>query len=171
MVPTTQSGAQVVLSPREIDEWPHTMAARYLTCAWPKGRSASFRVPAVERAVPVCRDMARAWMEYGEIADDDARFAVLLVVSELTTNAVIHTNSFSINGRLRQTRERVIVEVRDEGGVSTASRARRADHSDENGRGLVLVVKCVQSLGTRLETDGSRTVWASVPLTRLGTSD
>ncbi|MFF3751461.1 ATP-binding protein [Streptomyces sp. NPDC002018] len=165
MLPTAQSGAQVALSPLEIEQWPHTLAARYLTRAWPKGRPASFRVPALERAVPVCRDMTRMWMDAGGITEDNARRTVLLVVSELMTNAIIHTNSSTISGRLRKAGERLVVEVRDEGRTSAVPRARRADDT-EYGRGLVLVIKSVQALGTRLETDGSRTVWAWMPTPR-----
>ncbi|MEV7683924.1 ATP-binding protein [Streptomyces sp. NPDC088341] len=165
MLPTAQSGAQVALSPVEIEQWPRTVAARYLTCAWPKGQPASFRVPALERAVPVCRDMARVWMDSEGITDDDARRTALLVVSELMTNAIIHTNSSSIYGRLRQAGGRLIVEVQDEGRASAVSRAGHAEYA-EYGRGLALVVRSVQALGTQVEADGSRTVWAWVPMPR-----
>ncbi|MYZ34781.1 ATP-binding protein [Streptomyces sp. SID4917] len=122
-------------------------------------------MPTLERAVPICRHLARLWMDSEDITDESARCAGLLVISELMTNAIIHTNSVSITGRLRKTGGWFFVEVQDEGGAVSVPYPRRSDYSNEYGRGLLLVARSVQALGTRLETDGGRTFWARISLT------
>lgn len=164
MLPTTRSGVQIALSPREIEQWPATASARALAGGWPAGQPASFRVPALERAVPVCRRLARLWMDSEDITDESVRGAVLLVISELMTNALVHTNSISITGRLRKAGGRLLVEVQDEGGAAAAPPSPGADFANEHGRGLVLIAQSVQALGTRLESDGGRTFWARIAL-------
>ncbi|MFE2038627.1 ATP-binding protein [Streptomyces scopuliridis] len=165
MLPTTRSGAQIALSPREIEQWPKTASARALADDWPTRQPASFRVPTLERAVPVCRHLARLWMDSEDITDESARSAALLVISELMTNAIVHTNSVSITGRLRKAGDWLLVEVQDEGGATSVPHPHRTDYANEYGRGLVLIAQSVQALGTRLETDGGRTFWARIPLT------
>lgn len=165
MLSTTRSGAQITLSPREIEQWPRTAAAQTLADTLSPGRPASFRVPTLERSVPVCRHLARLWMDAEDITDDSTRSAALLVISELMTNAIIHTNSLSITSRLRKAGGWLLVEVQDEGGPVFVPHPRRAGYANEYGRGLALVARSVQALGTRLETDGGRTVWARVSLT------
>ncbi|RPK32204.1 Histidine kinase-, DNA gyrase B-, and HSP90-like ATPase [Streptomyces sp. ADI92-24] len=165
MLPTRRSGVQIALSPREIEQWPKTASARALAYGWPTRQPASFRVPTLERAVPVCRHLTRLWMDSEDITDESARGAALLVISELMTNAIVHTSSISITSRLRKTGDWLLVEVRDEGGATSAPRPHDADYANEHGRGLVLIAQSVQALGTRLESDGGRTFWARISLT------
>lgn len=165
MLPTTRSGGQIALSPREIEQWPRTASARALADGWPTTQPASFRVPTLERAVPVCRHLARRWMDSEHITDESARDAVLLVISELMTNAIVHTNSISIISRLRKVDDWLLVEVQDEGGAASAPPSPGADFANEHGRGLVLIAQSVQALGTRLESGGGRTFWARISLT------
>ncbi|MEU3183365.1 ATP-binding protein [Streptomyces sp. NPDC006923] len=164
MLPTTRARVQITLSPREVERWPDT-AARALAHDWPKGRPASFSVPTLERVVPICRHLAGSWMDSQDITDEGVRYAVSLVLSELMTNAILHTNSVWITGHLRKTGDRLLVEVHDEGGASVAAHPHRARHANEHGRGLALVAQSVQELGMRLEADGGRTVWACVQVT------
>lgn len=162
MLPTTRSGVQIALSPREIEQWPKTASARALAYGWPTRQPASFRVPTLERAVPVCRQLARLWMDSEDITDESARSAALLVISELMTNAIVHTSSISITGRLRKTGDWLLVEVQDDGGAASAPHPHDAN---EHGRGLVLIAQSVQAMGTRLESNGGRTFWARISLT------
>ncbi len=97
---------------------------------------------------------------------------VLLLVSELCTNAVVHTRSGEAGGRfgvaVEWTRESVRVVVEDQGsstaptiGVRTGDPA-RADETDESGRGLRLVDRLASDWGTA-SGPGRRWVWADVP--------
>jgi serine/threonine-protein kinase RsbW len=97
---------------------------------------------------------------------------VLLLVSELCTNAVMHTRSGEAGGRfslaVAWTRESVRVVVEDQGsstaptiGVRTGDPA-RADEADESGRGLRLVDRLASDWGTA-SRPGRRWVWADVP--------
>ncbi|MFF1651126.1 ATP-binding protein [Streptomyces sp. NPDC058240] len=162
MLPTAWSGVQIALSPQEIEQWPDTASARALADGCPSRRPASFRVPTLERAVPVCRQLARLWMDSEDITDESARCAALLVISELMTNAIVHTNSLSIMGRLQKDGDWLLVEVQDEGGTSSVPH--RAGNANEYGRGLLVVAQSAQALGTRQETDGGRTFWARIAL-------
>ncbi|MFF2412314.1 ATP-binding protein [Streptomyces sp. NPDC058092] len=162
MLPTAWPGAQIALSPQEIEQWPDTASARALAGGCSARGPASFRVPALERAVPVCRQLARLWMDFEDIADEGARCAALLVISELMTNAIVHTSSLSVTGRLQRDGDWLLVEVQDEGGTSSVPH--RAGNAGEHGRGLVVVAQSAQALGTRQETDGGRTFWARISL-------
>jgi anti-sigma regulatory factor (Ser/Thr protein kinase) len=100
---------------------------------------------------------------------------VLLLVSELCTNAVVHTRSGEAGGRfgvaVEWTRESVRVVVDDQGS-STAptiggragdpARADEPDEADESGRGLRLVERLASDWGTA-SRPGRRWVWADVP--------
>ncbi|MET9657582.1 ATP-binding protein [Streptomyces sp. NPDC006510] len=162
MLPTAWPGAQIALSPQEIEQWPDTASARALAGGRSGGRPVSFRVPALERAVPVCRQLARLWMDSEGISDESARCAALLVISELMTNAIVHTNSLSVTGRLQKDGDWLLVEVQDEGGTPLVPH--RAGNASEYGRGLAVVAQSAQALGTRQETGGGRTFWARIAL-------
>lgn len=166
MLSTTRPRVQITLSRQEIERWPDTAAARSLADACPHEGPASFRVPALARAVPVCRHLVGLWMDSKDVTDEGVRYMVSLVMSELMTNAIVHTNSRWITGRLRRTGDLILMDVHEEGATSSDLPSPRASHADESGRGLVLVAQSVQALGTRLETDGSRTVWARIGATR-----
>ncbi|MER5362681.1 ATP-binding protein [Streptomyces sp. NPDC002785] len=165
MLPTAWSGAQIALSPHEIEQWPKTASARARADDRPTRQPVSFRVPALSRAVPVCRHLARLWMDSEDISNDGAQCAALLVISELMTNAIVHTNSISIACRLRKDSDWLLVEVQDEGGTSFVPHPHRVGNANEYGRGLMVVAQSAQALGTRLETDGGRTFWARISLT------
>ncbi|MFD3486535.1 ATP-binding protein [Streptomyces sp. NPDC058665] len=156
---------QLALSPREIEQWPKTASARDLAYGWPARQPASFRVPTLERAVPVCRHLTRLWMDSEGITNESARGAALLVLSELMTNAIVHTGSISITSRLRKTDGWLLVEVQDEGGAASVPHPHDVDCANEHGRGLVLIAQSVQAMGTRLEYGGGRTFWARISLT------
>jgi anti-sigma regulatory factor (Ser/Thr protein kinase) len=164
MLMTRRSGMQITLSPREIEQWPEIPAAYRLADTWIKGRPAFFHVPSLERAVPVGRHLTRLWMDLEGITDDIARSSALLVISELMTNVIVHTNSVGLTGRLRRTSDQLLVHIHDEGGALSLQHPHRIGHADEHGRGLVLVARSVKALGTELEADGSRTVWARISL-------
>jgi serine/threonine-protein kinase RsbW len=117
---------------------------------------------------------ARRWVE-DLLPERDPLADVLLLVSELCTNAVVHTRSGEAGGRFSVavvwTRESVRVVVEDQGspkaptiGARTGDSARtdEADEADESGRGLRLVDALAGDWGTATRL-GRRWVWADVP--------
>jgi serine/threonine-protein kinase RsbW len=117
---------------------------------------------------------ARRWVA-DLLPDCDPLADVLLLVSELCTNAVVHTRSGEAGGRfgvaVEWTRESVRVVVNDQGSSTTPtiggrtgdpSRADGADGAGESGRGLRLVDRLASDWGTA-DRPGRRWVWADVP--------
>lgn len=82
---------------------------------------------------------------------------VLLVVSELVSNCVRHTNTDEIDVRVRSNNGHVRVEVSDHGPGFTSSTPRR------DGLGLEIIEKLADSWG--VTPSGDRfTVWAELKL-------
>lgn len=103
----------------------------------------------------------------GEASVVVAADAVILVVSELATNAVVHAATpFTVSLSRRGASLRL--EVRD--------RSARQVHSPPQsptsigGRGLQVVEACSTTWGVRDETDG-KSVWATFDLPRLSSDD
>ncbi|WP_394813988.1 ATP-binding protein [Streptomyces litchfieldiae] len=98
----------------------------------------SFRLPAVPRSVPVARARARrvlcAWQ-----VPDEPRENALLVLSELATNVIAHPRSDAFVCVLRDTEDKLAVEVVDQHRGPRMPEARVARPGDEHGRGLALV--------------------------------
>jgi anti-sigma regulatory factor (Ser/Thr protein kinase) len=94
-------------------------------------------------------------------ADPNARDAAVLMVSELATNAVVHTTSPFTIGIDRSDHE-VRISVTDQG--DGTPRLRRAAASDTDGRGLGIVDACSIEWGVDQRPD-SKTVWFTVPTT------
>ncbi|MCX4647577.1 ATP-binding protein [Streptomyces sp. NBC_01446] len=90
-------------------------------------------------------DALRQWQ-----IDDDIVEALRLIVSELVTNAVVHTASRTIEITVSVTATEAVVTVTDQGLFGTPV-AREARPEEEHGRGLALV----EALATR---------WESTPL-------
>ncbi|MEV6791112.1 ATP-binding protein [Streptomyces sp. NPDC051320] len=106
------------------------------------------------------RDRLRAWKLPGDTCCD-----AVLLVSELTTNAVLHTDSGQVLCGLTLTGEerRLRIELHDEGSTPVRPPERHAGPGEENGRGLFLVQQLADSWGsarsTRVE---GRFVWAEL---------
>ncbi|WP_328591780.1 ATP-binding SpoIIE family protein phosphatase [Candidatus Frankia alpina] len=96
---------------------------------------------------------------------------VVLVLSELTSNAVRHGRpplSVRLRLRLRRLGDRAVVEVADGGG--RLPRRRQASLDDEAGRGLDLVSRLAVRHGFRPIPDG-KVVWAEVDLVAPSPAD
>lgn len=85
------------------------------------------------------------------------REQVVLVTSELVTNAITHGVP-PMGLRLQRTESEVVVEVRD--GNAAPPRRRRAGPDDEDGRGLAIVDVVATRWGTR-STAAGKVVWAA----------
>ncbi|MCW2607418.1 MAG: histidine kinase [Frankiales bacterium] len=112
------------------------------------------------RAVAATRHQVAAALRAWEVRED-LQEAVLLLLSELVTNGLVHGKP-PVTARLRLTRRSLVVEVHDAAG--SLPRRRSASTEDEHGRGLQLVSVLAERWGTRPTTDG-KAVWFVLPLT------
>ncbi|WP_055495410.1 SpoIIE family protein phosphatase/ATP-binding protein [Streptomyces sp. TP-A0356] len=117
------------------------------------GQIAEWHVPRDPAAVaPVRTACARTLTEWGL---EHVAFTAELVLSELITNAIRYGTE-PITVRLLHDRT-LIFEVSD--GSSTSPRLRRANDTDEGGRGLFLVAQFTERWGTR-HTSTGKVIWA-----------
>lgn len=119
-----------------------------------------FRLPAQGSSVKEARhrigERLRQW-GVGESVDDDAA----LVISELFTNALVHTESSEITCRVQTTAHTVYLAITDQGLGPTGPQVREPDA--ESGRGLILVNALAEVWGVTNEHGTGRTVWAILP--------
>jgi serine phosphatase RsbU (regulator of sigma subunit)/anti-sigma regulatory factor (Ser/Thr protein kinase) len=96
------------------------------------------------------------------LPDSPALEDLELVVTELVTNAVLHTHEGEVELRLVELVEAVRVEVEDAGhGMPVAV---RESTEAMTGRGLALVAALSQAWGVESGRPGHKVVWAEVPL-------
>jgi PAS domain S-box-containing protein len=111
-------------------------------------------IPAEERAVRTARQLVgttlRRWDVPARVIDD-----LILVVSELAANAVLHGRP-PIQLRLRNGGSHVVLELHDT--ATYLPRKQRPTPDDEHGRGLQLVSSLCDRWGTRPTADG-KAVW------------
>ncbi|WP_343238920.1 SpoIIE family protein phosphatase [Streptomyces sp. SID9124] len=120
--------------------------------------TASWEFPADVSVVAAAREAAAEQLEAWGL--DEVSFTTELVVSELVTNAVRYAGG-PIG--LRLIRGDVLVcEVSDPS--NTQPRLRRAQWSDEGGRGLFLIAQLTTRWGSRYTRSG-KTIWTEQPLT------
>lgn len=120
-----------------------------------------FHLPARDASVAVARRrIGKLLCEWGvaEPVHDDAA----LIVSELFTNALVHTDSAEITCRVQTTLETVYLAITDQGRGASGPEVREPEE-DENGRGLLLVNALAELWGVRNEHGHGRTVWAVLP--------
>jgi anti-sigma regulatory factor (Ser/Thr protein kinase) len=119
-----------------------------------------FHLPAHGTSVAAARNRVgerlRQWGVDEPVHDD-----VALVVSELFTNALVHTDSAEIICRLQTTEQIVYLAVTDQGHGPTGPEIREPD--TESGRGLLLVSALTELWGVSTEYGRGRTVWAILP--------
>lgn len=101
----------------------------------------------------------------------DALDLVLLLTSEVCTNAIKHTCSGLPGGRftvdVEWTLEKTRVVIGDQGSDTVPVTNPQADAAAENGRGLVLVDSLASWWGT-VRLPGGRLVWADFPWRAAG---
>ncbi|MCD9899208.1 ATP-binding protein [Streptomyces sp. MT29] len=139
------------LIPRLMDLSPGTEALRYC-----------FALPAHPESVAGARQLTRARLESWKLGGD-VYDAAVLIVSELVTNAVVHTASTRVVCELRCLGRRLRIAVQDQGHQPGGPRLRRCS-DDEHGRGLLLVDTLSSAWGSHDAGDHSgRIVWAELP--------
>lgn len=116
-----------------------------------------FQLPARLTSVAAARrrigERLRQWGIADPVYDNAA-----IVVSELFTNALVHTDSAEIVCRLQTTSENLYLAITDQGHGATEPEVREPDA--ESGRGLLLVSALAELWGVTNERDCGRTVWA-----------
>ncbi|WP_393062682.1 ATP-binding protein [Streptomyces sp. LN549] len=139
------------LIPRLMDLSPGTEALRYC-----------FALPAHPESVAGARRLTRSRLDEWRLSDD-AYDAAVLIVSELVTNAVVHTASARVVCELRRLGSRLRIAVQDQGHQPGGPQL-GAGADDEHGRGLLLVDAMCSAWGSRDAGNGSgRIVWAELP--------
>ncbi|MFH9726209.1 ATP-binding protein [Streptomyces sp. NPDC017254] len=134
-------------------------------------QEATLTLPSEPASVPTARRyVAEVLVEWGLDDAADIADAIRLIVSELATNAVLHTlgqsPTFTVDVRLER-EEQLHIGVTD----SHPRRPRRlpAAVQQDNGRGLVIIRVLAAEAGGRLSVtptaDGGKTVWITVPWT------
>ncbi|MGA5129911.1 ATP-binding protein [Streptomyces blastmyceticus] len=96
---------------------------------------------------------------------------VELIVSELLTNALLHTIPVpgdEIGLSVAEADGAVLIEVEDGGGPTAPAIRPRAEDECEHGRGLALVEAMADSWAWRTLPNGRRSTWAYVSATPEG---
>ncbi|MEU8139491.1 ATP-binding protein [Streptodolium elevatio] len=129
-----------------------------------------FRVSNDTASVPEARHRVRGHLAaWGVHLDDSARDVLELLLSELVTNAVLHTDVPHIDVRITLVEHVLRVEVFDDSDRAPVHRDRDVARSvtAEGGRGLQLVAALADRHGHRLRARG-KCVWAEVRLPGAG---
>ncbi|MER6629833.1 ATP-binding protein [Streptomyces sp. NPDC000987] len=128
-----------------------------------------FTAPAVEASVPQARHAVRDLLRrQGVPASDDLVQGLLLIVSELVTNAVKHAALLSpvLAVEVAVGAEWIRVSVEDNHPYRPT--ALETDHGRTGGRGLLLVSEITREAGGACEVahtaSGGKVIWAALPL-------
>ncbi|MER6614376.1 ATP-binding protein [Streptomyces xantholiticus] len=124
----------------------------------------AFELPARVEHVSRARKLVSARLA-GWGVDGDPHDTALLVVSELFTNAIVHTDGHLVACRLHAGTERLRITVQDQGCAATGPRVCHGAQG-ERGRGLLLVEAVSCAWGTYDAAPGTgRAVWAELTCT------
>ncbi|MEU7057689.1 ATP-binding protein [Streptomyces sp. NPDC046197] len=128
-----------------------------------------FTAPAVDASVPQARHAVRdLLLRQGVPASDDLVHGLLLIVSELVTNAVRHAALLSpmLAVEVAVGAEWVRVSVEDNHPYRPS--ALETDHGRTGGRGLLLVREIALEAGGVCDVEhtasGGKVIWAALPL-------
>lgn len=159
-------------------------ASRQAVCRYERQQAASARWSALRLlahaefpGTPYSVSTARLWVRdllSGRIADavlDD----VVLLLSEVVTNAVVHSDSGRAPGGsvmvcLGVGGGMVHVEVIDDGSATSVPFIRAANADSDGGRGLFLVEMVAAGWGTHHDDEAGNAVWFHVADGTTGTS-
>ncbi|MBK3641650.1 MULTISPECIES: ATP-binding protein [Streptomyces] len=128
-----------------------------------------FTAPAVDASVPQARHAVRDLLyRQGVPVSEEMVHGLLLIVSELATNAVKHAALLSpmLAVEVAVGAEWVRVSVEDNHPYRPT--ALEADHVGEGGRGLLLVAEVTREAGGVCDVahtaSGGKVIWAALPL-------
>jgi serine/threonine-protein kinase RsbW len=128
-----------------------------------------FTLPAQADSVAIARRIVVRWLRVWGVPEE-LRETARLVVSELFTNAVLHTDSGQVVCRVEVGGGRLRIEVADQGlGLDEAPEdggglpGGAGDAEAENGRGLMLVDALAASWGViAADRRAGCTIWAEI---------
>ncbi|MFF3905402.1 ATP-binding protein [Streptomyces sp. NPDC001848] len=119
-----------------------------------------FELAAHPGSVTRARQLTRARLARWEVCEDTCDTAVL-VVSELVTNAIVHTAGEHVVCELHDEDDLVRIAVRDEGCAPGEPRPAPQRPEEEHGRGLLLVSALCRAWGAQ-EAGSGLLVWAEL---------
>lgn len=122
-----------------------------------------FELAAHPSFVADARRMTRARLSSWGLCEDTCEKAAL-VVSELVTNAIVHSTGRRIVCELHDGDDLLRISVRDEGCVSGEPHPSPQRPEEEHGRGLLLIEAMCRAWGTQ-EAGSGLLVWADLPRT------
>lgn len=120
-----------------------------------------FELAAHPGSVAQARRLTRARLTHWQVPEDTCDSAAL-VVSELVTNAIVHTASEHVVCELHDGDELVRIAVRDEGCAPGEPHPSPQRPDEEHGRGLLLIGSLCRAWGA-LERGPGLLVWADLP--------
>jgi two-component sensor histidine kinase len=128
-----------------------------------------FTAPAVDVSVPQTRYAVRDLLNrQGVPARDDLVQGLLLIVSELVTNAVRHAALLSPEVAVEVAICAQWIRVAVEDNHPYRPTALEADHGQTGGRGLLLVREITREAGGSCDVEhtasGGKIIWAALPL-------
>lgn len=134
-----------------------------------------FTAAAVDASVPQARHAVRDLLRRQQVpADDDTVQGLLLIVSELVTNAVRHAALLSPEVAVEVAVGACWIRVSVEDNHPYRPKALEADHGQTGGRGLLLVREITAegggTCGVEQTASGGKVIWAALPLAPLLTS-
>ncbi|MGW2340511.1 ATP-binding protein [Streptomyces sp. NPDC001661] len=121
-------------------------------------------MPALRTSARSARDTVRERLRSWDVPGDTCCDAVLLV-SEMTTNALLHTESDQVLCGLTLTGDErsLRIELHDEGLTPVRPPEHRAGPGEEGGRGLFLVQQLADRWGSARSTRAEgKVVWAEL---------
>ncbi|MFD8716890.1 ATP-binding protein [Streptomyces sp. NPDC059629] len=126
-------------------------------------RRVDFALPAAGASVAEARRRVRHHLLTWHL-DEDSRDTAVLVVSELFTNAVLHSNGQAVTCVLAVAEGQLFVQVEDDSTGPPIPNPRHAPAHDEGGRGLMLVDAVSRRWGVSRSEDrgGGWIVWATL---------
>ena len=127
----------------------------------PAERRFRFELAAHPGSPAQARRLARARLDVWSVCEDICDTAAL-VISELVTNALVHTASSRIVCELHDGDDLVRIAVRDEGCAPGEPHPLRARPEEEHGRGLLLIDALCDAWGAQEHGPGLL-VWAELP--------
>jgi two-component sensor histidine kinase len=128
-----------------------------------------FTAPAVDASVPRARHAVRDLLVRQVPADEDLVHMVLLIVSELVTNAVRHAAVLSPEVGVEVAVDAGWLRVSVEDDHPYRPKPLERDQTGTGGRGLLLVQEITREAGGACDVEhtagGGKVVWAALPLT------
>jgi anti-sigma regulatory factor (Ser/Thr protein kinase) len=121
----------------------------------------AFALAACSASAAEARRRTRGWLRRHRVGEEASESAVL-IVSELVTNAVVHSGSAVIACVLLLGSDLLRIEVTDQGTGPAGPAVRKPADDDVSGRGLLLISALSRAWGVIPADPAGRTVWAAV---------